>query len=296
MAVATKTAEILVTSILGFGTLFAMSLFNLIWTYLSKKPLGMQTYFDQVIKDLLVTSILCTWTSSLTTLGWGPFDLWPDLALVYMYVQLFTGMAMFTQMMMAVLVRYLFVFHSTVINSVDEKTCKIAFRLANFLLSAGCSTYEILFNDFRKGLTYHQLTGIRNDDIKPVSTITVNIIIVGNLVAIGLMHAKIEWSKHKAKVQEMEYSFWTLRSVVSLLFVCGILQVLWFLGFFLDDDEYHANYAYNKLRFHTMMMVFLFNFIPVILILRNHKIAEFAFNNYFKVGPLFRRNLAVAPA
>ena len=289
----TKTVEILIISILCLGTLFAMSLFNLIWSYLSKKPLGMQTFFDQMIKDLLVTCTLCTWTSSLTTLGWGPFSLWPDLALVYMVVQLLSGTAMFTQMMMVVLVRYLYIFHSTAIDSIDEKTCKKAFRMVNFILSAGLTAHEFLAHDFRKGNTYFQLTGIPNDDIRPLPMNAVNTIILGNLLAIGVMHAKIEWSKHKAKVQEMEYSFWTLRSIVSLLFVCGILQVLWFLGYFLDTDK--KNYGYNKLTFHTMMMVVLYILAPVTLILRNPKISDFAFNDYYKIGHLLPRSSSVAP-
>lgn len=277
---AVRPAEMVIMTILGLVTLNSMALFNLIWTYLSKKPLGMQTCFDQMIKDLLVTSTACTLTSSLVTLGWGPFDLWPELAVAYIYAQTFVGIAMFTQMMMTVLVRYLSVFHSTVIDGIEEKTCKKTLRLANLIVSAGLSTYEYLADDFKKSQSYVHLTKIPNDHVEPLNAMSVNVIIVANLLAILVMHTRIEWSKSKFQLG-MDYSFWTLRSIVSILFVCGILQLLWLLEFLFDDND---NYSYRRLKFHTMMSVFLFNLIPVILILRSPRIAEFAFNNYFKIG------------
>lgn len=58
----------IVLSLVGFILLLN---FSLIWYYISKKPLGKQTMYDKIIKDLLVTSGLFFVGVSLPNLDFG---------------------------------------------------------------------------------------------------------------------------------------------------------------------------------------------------------------------------------
>lgn len=275
-------AENIIKGILALSTFITVALYHIIWKYLSKKPLGMQTCYDQAVKDLLIITFLASLTSNITTLGWGPFSVFPNMVVVYMSVQIFFGTLAFTQIMMTVLVRYAYIFHSTRINAVDDNLLLTILRKINFFASAASTTFECLSHDFRLGKTYQYLTKIPNDNIQSFPFSTVKLIIIVDILAVIIMQAKIEWGKYGTTNSEViEESFWKLRTIVSLTSLGSILCVLWLMDIFLEES-----YDYSRLKFTTTMNILLCNVCPLLLILRNEQISDFAVS-YLNVNHIF---------
>lgn len=89
--------------LLAVVCLVAVLCFAMIWTYLSKKPLGMQTMYDNMIKDLIVISIGALVGSSLANLDIAPTP--PAPATLIVLLQYCFGFAFFVQLFLAIAIR-----------------------------------------------------------------------------------------------------------------------------------------------------------------------------------------------
>ena len=95
-----KETVLFVVAITGSIVTFSisLSLMGIIWAYLSKKPLGMQTIFDQMIKDLILTSIPTFITSWIINIHW--VFAWNHLLAEFVIVMSYwASMSFFTQIM-----------------------------------------------------------------------------------------------------------------------------------------------------------------------------------------------------
>lgn len=79
--------------------------FYLIWSYLSKKPLGMQTLFDQMVKDLLIASVMSMLGHSLVNIDYNGLN--ATLATAILVNNYFWGLGLFLQFFTTMAIRYL---------------------------------------------------------------------------------------------------------------------------------------------------------------------------------------------
>ena len=94
----------------------------LILKYLNRKPLGMQTTFDQMIKDLIYLSMLqwTVYTLILTSIE-GVTHINDNIALTLTFFHIMLTLARIWQFSMILMIRFFSVFYQNIMNSVDER-------------------------------------------------------------------------------------------------------------------------------------------------------------------------------
>ena len=99
----------------------------LIWNYLNKKALGMQTILDQMVKDIIIINGMTFISSSLTMIKIVKTPYNHYVAITLLMFRYFFVLAVFWQIFVTVVIRYLSVFYHSILNSVDEvKIIKIS--------------------------------------------------------------------------------------------------------------------------------------------------------------------------
>ena len=154
-----------------FGTIIAYMALK----YFNHKPLGMQTMLDQMIKDKIYISIAfeVIWVLIVNFIVEFaiPLNHYSGLLITFI-AQIFTT-AIFWQFTMILVIRYLSVFHHTILNLVDEKLILKIIRI--FVLSA--AVISTVMGDLENSNLYPLLTENHiesNDDLvlaKPVFTV-----------------------------------------------------------------------------------------------------------------------------
>ena len=269
----TMFLKYLLRGILLLASLAMTFLYSILWKYLIKKPLGMQTPFDQTIKDLLLSSYVCANISSLVNLGF--FVALPEsLALFLVLLEIFMAISMFTQLLSTVLIRYMLIFHASWANEVSDGCLIKSSRIVNIILSTGLTGYEMAINDFRTGFSFHFLTGVPNEQ-KNLSLASVKTMTVFVLLAVLFMLIRIEVAKEdfkKGSVQvKIGYSVWTIRILAMVIFASGSIIAIRVFSI--------ANIVDGNLRrlvVHCSTFVCVFNILPAIMMLRKPTIKEFA--------------------
>ena len=167
--------------------LVAMILQSIIWMYLSKKPLGMQTLVDFMIKDLIVLGYGALITSTEQVFGFG-LPLNDEAALAIIYIQILVCNAWFIQNIALITTRFLSIFHVALMSSLhisDAKFVRII-RVGNCFLASWFLMYEVFTHDFRKGPTFKYLVGEEPDSNAKISSLfTVNFLLATNVL---IMH------------------------------------------------------------------------------------------------------------
>ena len=121
------------------------SIFWIIWSYLTSKPLGklvlprylketstsksnnifqfnlgMQTLFDQMIKDLILCSSIACLSSTLTNLEYQHMS--SNVAIFFIYFQRFGAIIFFSQILSTFIIKYMCIYHPSIIENQDENT------------------------------------------------------------------------------------------------------------------------------------------------------------------------------
>ena len=121
------------------------SIFWIIWSYLTSKPLGsyftykylkdsfssksnnifqfnlgMQTLFDQMIKNLILCSSIACLSSTLTNLEYQHMS--SNIAIFFIYLQRFGAIIFFTQILSTFIVKYMCIYHPSIVENQDENT------------------------------------------------------------------------------------------------------------------------------------------------------------------------------
>lgn len=265
-------------------TILAFVLFAIIGLYLTKKPTGMQTPFDQMVKDLLVSSYLCSILSKAMEIEWGKnslFSQYPKSALVYFYLMLIVGHAMFIQIFFTVSLRYLYIFHSTWVNEVDDGTIKTMSRGINFFASVILATFEMTVHDYSQGRIFMKMTKVPNENVKNLPASTVKTLVVLAMAMVLYMQFRIEVAKRRSKerIPDLGYSVWTLRSMALLLTICCAMTILWLV----DVISIRETKSENRLIIHSMITMIMYNLFPAIMIIRNRAMSSWALK-YFHLN------------
>lgn len=128
--------------LLGFQWTITPFIFWIIWNYLSSKPLGkkssvntfvkeillqhfiilhflgMQTIFDQMIKDLIISSVIACLGTTLTNLEYERMS--SSVAIFLIYFQRFGAILFFCQILSTFVIKYMCIYHPNYIEYQDE--------------------------------------------------------------------------------------------------------------------------------------------------------------------------------
>ena len=266
----------------------------LIWKYFNKKALGMQTILDQVVKDFILIRIVDAIPSWTVTLKFEnqPYDYYIALAIVTSFY--FTTMATFFQMFVIVVIRYLSIFHHTMLNSVDEIKIIRTTRLFVGMMSLISTLLEA---PWRGSLIADYITNkdvdIKNQlELKPLK-----FVIIMDLLFLVFVQVKVEFYNrmvdHQTESEEADeenqdglemnfkYRNNTIR-IVMLLFFLGLCIALFWIFRIREDkirEEVKVRHL-NRLWIFVLGQLIVLNIIPMILIKRNPNMYKFCVKQF----------------
>ena len=172
-----------------FGTLGTIIAYMTL-KYFNQKPLGMQTMFDQMIKDKIYLSIVCevVWVLILNFIVeiTMPLDNYGGLLLTFI-AQIFIT-AIIWQITMILVIRYLSVFHHTFLNLVDERLILDITRM--FVLSA--AVISTVMGDLKNSNLYQLLTDRHIESNDLVLAKPIFIVALISLIILIITQYKIE--------------------------------------------------------------------------------------------------------
>ena len=274
--------------------MIAAVLFVLIWKYLNKKSLGMQTLLDLVIKDHIR---LLSMTIVVSTI---PYIQVKDLnqkvgasnshylAMGALYAYQITVMALFVQMFVSNIIRYLAVFHQGFLNDIDDENIIRGTRIAIAMTSL---TTVPLTDVGYKSVLYSHFSGIQSERITVPNSYPIKMMVALNLVSIVYTQLKIEYYKKKVDMlqpllqrsqddeedieieEEPRWSLSTKRNI-ALCVVSVILVSIYTIYSHsnLEDDQNIERTIIKGLRAITIIQVVLTIIIPLIYIKNTKKL------------------------
>ena len=253
----------------------AVILNGIILKYLNKKPLGKQTLIDPMIKDLIVLGFGAMATSAQPIFGLG-LPLKENVALAFIFAQIFANNAWFIQNITLITTKYLSIFHAGLMASLsisDGKFVKII-RIGNFLIASLFLAYEVLTHDFKRGPAFKYLVGKPDPTAKMLPLPTVKLVLFTNIIAMAISQVKIAHYKRQGQHRRSgrTYSLKTLRLVAFIAAIVGLISLVRMTGFVLYD--------FTKITlqqvYHILATSALFNVLPAIFIWKNKNTKKFA--------------------
>ena len=176
--------------------------------YLNKKTLAMRTIFDEIIKDFIYFKIFDWFSIAFVDIVINfliPLDNY--LALLVLISRHTTFMAGICQLIAIILVRYLYVFHQTLLN--DEVLVIFMTRL----LVGSIALTSTLMLDLENIADYHLLTGKNHENARFMSSTPILIASIVCLIVLIITEYRIEKFKkfvdsqqllHEIQVEEEE--------------------------------------------------------------------------------------------
>lgn len=248
--------------------------FTLLWKYMNRKALGMQTLQDLMIKDYMLCVIGNFIVSNLSLMKFQ--DEYPHyLALALVHSTHFMVIAILSQIFSTIMVRYLSVFHQTILANVGDRhviaTTRTFLLLASFLTSF-VDSFGV------DGYQYQYLTGTTPKEDPGYNHRIIKFMIVTDLILLILVQVKIELFKRNVDqlnvavdlIQEEENAF--ENKVTSR--IAGVIAIA-FLLFILN------HFAFAKLsiirefiaRIGTQIIIVIV--IPSFMVYKNQKFRDF---------------------
>ena len=277
--------------LLAFFGIVGMILAHLILKYLNQKPLGMQTIFDQMIKDqiYLTISFWVVHTMILTSACTIPIN--QTIALGLSLLNFMLLLAKIWQFIVILVIRYFSVFYQNIMNSLDECFVK---RLVRSFVGI-VSIISALISDLENTVAYQQMTKKSVCHTCPmmlfISPIVCVIILIVTQYKIELfkrsvdVQAKFDQVDEEMNNQEStrtNYNKNTVRIVLSLSSVGLFVLILKISSYYLTlstPDYIHFLITSSALNF-------IYNIaIPVIYIVRNDNLYHFC---QFQIMEIFK--------
>ena len=257
-----------ISTILGSFTAY------IVLKYLNKKPLGMQTIFDEIIKDTIYLNVL-DWlifvVMGISVEFLAPLNHYARNTLIICHITV--TIAVVNQLSILMFIRYLYVFYPTQMNNAH-----FAKNLARLFLVYISFTTALLI-DIKNVPLYYVASGKTEENglnPKPIFLMTIGmcgIILIFTQYKIEKFNQSVDSQQQDMQVEEAggeenqnfsdKYSKNTYRIVLIILFV-------YFTSFALYIRMTPWLNLYMKtLRFTCMKYLILHNVIPTIFIVRN---------------------------
>ena len=276
--------------LLAFFGIVGMILAHLILKYLNQKPLGMQTIFDQMIKDqiYLTISLWVVHTMILTSACTIPIN--QTIALGLSLLNFMLLLAKIWQFIMILVIRYFSVFYQNIMNSLDECFVK---RLVRSFVGI-ISIISALISDLKNTVSYHQMTQksiCHGDDIllqldlpkmlfiSPIVCVIILIVtqykieMFKNSVDVQAKFDQLDEEMNNQESNRTNYNKNTVRIVLSLSSIGLFFIILKILSSYLT---LLSTPSYIHFLMTSSSLYFIYNIaIPVIYIVRSDNLYHF---------------------
>ena len=281
-----------ISSILGSFTAY------MVLKYLNKKPLGMQTVFDEIIKDFIYVNML-DWlifnVSDIAVTFFAPLN---HYVMITMLICRFTAsIAVINQLSILMVIRYLYVFYSSQMN--DAHFAKNLARLFLVYISFTIA----LFIDKKTTPFYYIASGKNIENgcnvVKPIPFfITVGvcgIILVFTQCKIEKFNQSVASQQQDVQVEENQNSSDTYRNnTIRITLIILFLSLTSVTMYHLLTCRPWVNIL-DLLRIHTLKEITLYNIIPMIFIVRNDTLFCFVKIQILKILKCKCRNNQIEP-
>ena len=280
-----QSEKIFLFSIKAMVCMTAFLIFYLVWKYLNNKPLGMQTILDHMTKDYIkicIVNIIMSWLTS--------FKFIPSyehhIAITILMCNYFSILAWFWQIFVTVIIRYITIFYSPILNNIDDIKVKMTTRCFVGFVSLSSTFMRNFQGHFAHVANYAFLTnkyGVKIDSMNPYGAL--QFVVVADLIALIVVQIKIEIFERNLEnhnqIDKMEngfdenfkYSKGTIRFVLVFTFLFFLFVIHWLLW---EMDETKEDIiALSELRLRLVSQCIFMNLIPLVLIKRNPKMYQF---------------------
>lgn len=286
-------------SIVWAVALFSMSL---IWRHLSKKPLGMQTCLDNLVKDVMLSSAPVIFTAWLMNsdmdLGWTSYLAKSVIICNYWFTCLH-----FTLVLWTIVVRYCNIFHLGVVteNWNDDQIVQLA-RSTSLAYATLAATYETTANGYGEGPVYESMMKVENPTQIRRNFWTLQVLMISVLVSAFYVQAKVEWYKMREPVVlevveqnndrverggvNVQDDLPTIRVANLLILVIVMLIMAWIFVTVLVGAK---DAKIGRLRIHVVTTSFMYNLVPLFMIKNTPQINSYL-TSKFNLKKFFARN------
>ena len=286
----------IVSAILGSFTAF------MVLKYLNKKPLGMQTIFDEIIKDYIYLNMLdwLTFVATFTAKFFAPLNHYTISTIIICKITV--SSAVINQLSILMLIRYLYVFYPTQINNAH-----FAKNLARLFLVYISFTTALLVD--KKSMTFYFIAGgkiIENgNNAHPLTKPPIVFFITTGVCLMILIFTQYKIEKFNQSVDSQEqhveeaggeyqnssdtYSKNTYRIVLLILSIFITLVVLYLS---LTTGVHSIDIIFKLL---AIKHIILHNVIPIIFIVRNELLFCFMKIQILKILKCKCRNNQIEP-
>ena len=196
-----------------------------------------------------------------------------EIALLLLLIRIFTTVYFFTKVLTVVTVKYLIIFHGHYIELVNDKTVVKFSRLFCFIWSLTITLLDIQLIDRTKTADFLALTTGEdqklNDSNREKPNGVIYLLILVNMFAIIFVQIQIEI--YKVKGMGMDLSGYTLvfrRKIVVLILLLSLMILSRQFFPFANHNEKLIQYCVNQFFFMVI--------IPVVMIVKNQKILNYA--------------------
>ena len=247
--------------------LVALGSMSIIWCYLTRKPLGMQTLFDRMIKDLILTSVAMMLIGTFHSLRGIPWD--PLIAKIVIVANFWATFVNCNQVFNTILIRYLSIFYAPLVYEWNEDLVINRLRIGNIALASYSTFYEVFFRGYGSGRVFGQMIGVPDSEIAPIFSL--KLIMTVDLVFLVGAQARIEWYKRQNRLIREIGDIYKIRisAILVALVICLILSILLLF-------RHRSQTIQNGLS--VIIGFTLYDILPVVMILKSPKIKEFLVN------------------
>ena len=263
----------------------AFLIFYLVWKYLNNKPLGMQTILDHMTKDYIkicIVNIIMSWLTSFKFVH----SYEHHIAITILVCNYFSVLAWFWQIFITVIIRYITIFYSPILNNIDDIKVKMITRCFVGFVSLSSTFVRNFQGHFEHVANYAFLTNKYGVKIYSMNlNWALQFVVVADLIALIVVQIKIEIFErnldNQNQIEEMEegfdenfkYSKGTIRFVLVFTFLFFLFVIHWLLW---EMDETEEDIiALSELRLRLVSQCIFMNLIPLVLIKRNPKMYQF---------------------
>ena len=282
----------IVSTILGFFIAF------MVLKYLDKKPLGMQTIFDEIIKDFIYLNML-DWLTFIVAVAASYFPPLNHYTInTILICRITMSSAVFYQLSILMLIRYLYVFYPTQMNNAH-----FAKNLARLFVAYIAFTTAIFID--KKNTPYYFIASGNNVEPEPLpKPPIIRLIMLGvNLMILIFTQYKIEKFNQSvdSQLQHVEeageeyqnfadtYSKNTYRILLLILCILFTSVVIYFL---LTPWVHWFDIIFRSIAIEHLI---LHNIIPIIFIVRNELLFCFMKIQILKILKCNCRNNQIEP-
>ena len=288
--------EIYLLVLRSIFTIILFSIGYLVTKYLDNKPLGMQTILDYVVKDFIkifIVRIIIAWLyfGKFLNQSYGHY-----LSLLLVQCQKYSNFAILTQTIIAVILRYIYVFHQNILNIYEDSKIILMMRsllgifcLIETLADISATENRIDYNHFMNQEYDKEL-------LKQSGNVVMLILLILGLIITVSVQIRIEFFKNtvdsnsdacqmeagNSENMENEGNSYCgkifLRFSMMLLIFIFIMIIDWNLRGRMEAEDVFL----SELRMSVIVQFLLCN-IVVVWIRRNPKMCKFCVN-VFKVG------------